>query len=372
MAEPHPHVRDHTRAANLRRAKFIAFSMIPALLLITLAETSVRLLGLDRPSLFGPTFVGEQAGLHEDDEELFWRLRPGVRIRFQEVEVATNALGLRSAEIAPKRPNEFRVLSLGESTTFGARVEAAATYSSRLEVRLNHRRDGLDYRVINAGVSAYSSFQSLKYLQTRGLSLEPDLVLFYHEYNDYLPSSVRDGGVNEETELALTDRQVFESREQVWHRKLQSYSAIYRFIRYRAALQRIESFQRGEGAGLLQRGAVADEREDFRDLRLPPRVSVAERVSNLGELAVFCHDHGIALVIIHPSYAGMRRHECELTRFCRERDVPMFEAYDSLHFSQAPDSQLFADAVHPTALGHEQLASDLCRFLAEAGLLGGD
>jgi hypothetical protein len=95
--------------------------------------------------------------------------------------------------------------------------------------------------VANAGVPAWSSFQSLKYLELRGLELEPDLVLFYHELNDYLPSSLRDSSNNEIGALQ-TDRELYDSRLQRTRRAFFERSALFRFLSYQIARLRIAGF----------------------------------------------------------------------------------------------------------------------------------
>ena len=174
----------------------VLLALLPSLLLVVLVEGFFRLARLGDPAFRSQALPEEQFGMMQTDPELFWSLRPGFRTSYQGKQVTLNQLGLRGAEILPKGSSEFRILSLGESTTFGAKVSDGETYSAGLETFLTELVPAKPVKVINAGVSAYSSFQSLKYLELRGLRLEPDLVLFYHEVNDYLPSSVRDSQNN--------------------------------------------------------------------------------------------------------------------------------------------------------------------------------
>jgi len=351
---------------------------------VAAAEIGIRVWDLADPGIRTMPLPGEYQGLFRPDEELFWSLSPNLRLRFQGETVVTNAMGFRaSQEVGDKLPGEFRILSLGESTTFGPGVANDRTYSAVLERLLQETDDTRSFRVINAGVPAYSSFQSLMYLKRRGLALEPDLVLFYHELNDFLPSSLRDSS-NNEIGLSSTDRQLFESRQGQVDRKLLSWSAIYRFLVFRAARYRIARLQQDQvqnplvdiglpDIGLPPRVVQADRGQDeqrptltgLNEKALPSRVSPEERRQHFDELASLCEENGIQLLLIHPSYAGSKRHECILTEFCSERQVAMLEAYDVLHPDGSGPATMFRDSWHPRLAGHRALAQALSRKISK-------
>jgi hypothetical protein len=103
------------------KIKLFLFSILPALLLLLTAEVVLRATRLVKPSLFTLTFILEDEGVLVPDKELFWSLRPNLDQYSDDVQerVKTNSLGLRTSEVRSKLPQEFRILSLGESTTFG-------------------------------------------------------------------------------------------------------------------------------------------------------------------------------------------------------------------------------------------------------------
>lgn len=352
-------------------AKRLVFALVPTLLVLVLVggvEGALRLAGVDAPILRKPPLPAELAGIHQADDELFWTLRPNYNGGFEGIRVVSNSQSLRGPEIGAKTPGEFRILSLGESTTFGAMVDGEQTYSARLESFLNAAGAPARFVVFNAGVCAYTSFQSLTYLELRGLALRPDLVLFYHEYNDYLPSTVRDFGSDEHA-LALTDRQLHASQAQWFHRKFQAWSAIYRWLSYRAARRRLDEMQTAKDARGSMTGGVVMRADAARNLKLPVRVPPEDRKRTLEELRDLCRRSGVRLVVIHPTYKDSRPHTCILTEFCTQSGVPMFEAFGSLHPGGPRDYSLFHDIVHPTAEGHERLARDLAGFLIANGLV---
>ena len=143
--------------------------------------------------------------------------------------MTSNAKGLRSPEVGPKVNDEVRILSLGESSTFGVGVPDDQTYTVLIPRLLKDRFPSRRFTALNAGVSAWSSFQSLKYLELRGLDLDPDIVLFYHELNDYLPSTLRDSS-NTEIGARKTDRELYQSRSRAVAQSILEASALLRCL----------------------------------------------------------------------------------------------------------------------------------------------
>lgn len=103
----------------------------------------------------------------------------GARVR-----VAVNSLGLRGKEAAiPKPGGIFRVLCLGDDTTFAAATPEPETFCALLAEALPERL-GRPVEVINAGVPDYCPL--LSYLQFRHelLALQPDLVILNFDMSD--------------------------------------------------------------------------------------------------------------------------------------------------------------------------------------------
>ncbi len=360
---------------NISRTKLIVFSLLPLLIFMMAAEVTVRLIGgLASPQIRTLPLPGESTGLSDPDPELFWSMRPNISVMDRGVEVRTNSLGLRSPEVGPKAEGETRVLSLGESTTFGAGVRQEDNYSARLEVLLN-AGGKVRHTVVNAGVNAYSSFQSLVYLKKRGLRLKPDIIVFYHEVNDYLPTSLRGSG-NNEIGATMTDRQMYESKKNTLDRILMDRSAFYRFLKLSYARYRIRRFDTAKVKSPLVKLGMPDaslpprlasmESGEFAPARineraLKTRVSEPERLKVFEELHALSLREGIELIVVHPSYRYSKRHECLLTRFCKENNVRMVEAYDVLHPWLGAELSLFRDVWHPTSLGHQRLAEVIGR-----------
>ncbi len=134
------------------------------------------------PETFGPVHLTGNALLRYDTR-LLWRQAPGVSIPTRIANgtpftVTTNALGLRDDPF-PVHPGSWRVLSLGDSNTWGQGVENHQTYTNVLERLLKEARPGVAVEALNAGVVGYGSAQSLR-LEQELLGDRPfDLVLVY-------------------------------------------------------------------------------------------------------------------------------------------------------------------------------------------------
>ena len=105
-------------------------------------------------------------------------------------DVKINSQGLRDYEYPfDKSPGVYRILVLGDSTTFGWGVSMNDTASKILERELNARHvPGYErFEVINAGVGNYDTVQEVTYYKTRGVEFHPDMVILVYFINDPEP-----------------------------------------------------------------------------------------------------------------------------------------------------------------------------------------
>jgi lysophospholipase L1-like esterase len=366
----HPSKRSERATGRAPRGRRWIFAVLPALCLLALGEGAVRLAVLAEPTLRSLPLGPETAGLFRQDEDLFWSLAPDLDLPFLGHRVVTNSLGLRSPPIEPKQPGEYRILSLGESSTFGSGVAGEQTYTAGLVAELAARGAGGRVVAINAGVPAYTSFQSLQYLELRGLALEPDLLLVYHEVNDYLPSSVRDSSQNE-IGVFQTDWQRWRAQRAGGLAWIGRHSELVRFLRLRVARARIDRFDPGDfenpvteiglpRIGIAPRLMRVDGAEQksvgIKEQALATRVSSEERREILAAFAQLASEHEIDLLLIHPAYRDSSPHHCILTEFAAQSGIAIFEAGLALHPEGLPRGALFRDSWHPNAEGHARLA----------------
>ena len=99
----------------------------------------------------------------------------------------TNSLGLREDEIPLKKAaDEYRVVCLGDSVTFGHGSVHEHTYPYLLEQRLKAWRPQIDWQVWNAAVPGYNTSQELAQLVEVGPQFKPDLVVVGFYENDLI------------------------------------------------------------------------------------------------------------------------------------------------------------------------------------------
>lgn len=105
-------------------------------------------------------------------------------------DVRINSQGLRDYEYSLQKPQGvYRVMMLGDSTTFGWGVEQRDTAAKFLERKLNgHLPPGYNkVEVLNAGVGNYDTVQEVTYYETLGRAFHPDLVILVFFINDPEP-----------------------------------------------------------------------------------------------------------------------------------------------------------------------------------------
>jgi lysophospholipase L1-like esterase len=104
--------------------------------------------------------------------------------------------GFRGPDRTPPAGSErvYRVLCIGDSSTFGLNVDQGAEFPRRLERLLRRAYPGRAIEVVNAGVPGWSWMQGARFLRLRGIALHPDLVIAAFGTNDqFWPAVITDG-----------------------------------------------------------------------------------------------------------------------------------------------------------------------------------
>ena len=168
----------------LRRFEILLFA---ASSIITLSALEVAIRVIDP---FGISYYEEERRYALEkvaDAKLHFHHPFSWKTEYQGVKVDFNEFGLRDEPIGAKPDQEYRILVLGDSVTFGWGIEKQATFCSQLQNILN-AKFGRPVRVINAGVGGYNTVQEYLFLKDTGVTFEPDMmILVYTAENDTAP-----------------------------------------------------------------------------------------------------------------------------------------------------------------------------------------
>ncbi|HZT18013.1 MAG TPA: GDSL-type esterase/lipase family protein [Dongiaceae bacterium] len=235
-----------------------------------------------------------------------WALLPGLRdVRLPDgTRVSSNSRGLRgTVEYSyDKPPGVLRILTIGDSFTFGEQVGDDETWSSYLQELL----PGTE--VINLGVHGYGHDQMLLYLEREGVRYHPDIVILgflsldmernLFSFRDYAkPRFVLQGG-----RLVLTNTPVPTVKEVVarepWRSKLVDLLAML-YGRYVQRSGKLDSEKKRLTAALLD--------------------EIARTIRAAGAVPVFAY---------LPAFDELTRPEAQMTdgerfffAYCRERKI---------------------------------------------------
>jgi len=98
---------------------------------------------------------------------------------------STNSLGYNDDEwVLEKKTDEKRIITLGDSYTFGAYVEREKNFVEKLEYLLNSD-ESRKINVMNFGVGGYSGCNEYFTLTNKALVYKPDLVILFFSENDF-------------------------------------------------------------------------------------------------------------------------------------------------------------------------------------------
>lgn len=174
---------DHnkTKKPSLSISKKIIFIFIIIFVLIVCVEAALRFAGF--------SYYGLSSHLYSSfcfDKDLRYRMLPGNH-RIGDMEFHVNKWGYRGRDWGEKKiPGIFRIMAIGDSSTFGYSNQDDETYPRILENLLKNRGENVE--VLNMGVVAYSSWGSVLDYKLRGSKFEPDMfIIFLGNWNDFHP-----------------------------------------------------------------------------------------------------------------------------------------------------------------------------------------
>lgn len=144
------------------------------------------------------------------------------------MDVRTNALGLRDAEIPPATEDAQRILFVGDSFVWGYAINV----DDRLDTALRKRfaESGKTVQTINAGMPGWGTIQETRWVSDHLEQLDPDVIVLVYCGNDQANDREVLGGATEFREGGL-----FYLPGKTW---LRTHSHLYRLALYLTAVSR--------------------------------------------------------------------------------------------------------------------------------------
>jgi len=286
-----------------------------------------------------------------------------------------NSVGMRDDEYPLAKPtNNYRIVIVGDSVTYGLTVAQPDAFPQQLEKMLKTRAGSArNYEVLNLGVSGYNIDQVIERLRTLGLSYSPDLVIYAYSINDPQTYSLEMEGlvaVHQDAVKEFHPRRTlmrwfsrsrvfllaWRSLQQPWTspakpvRRSPDYEAMVsgRHVEYFEELHSGESWKRVE-EGFSKLSEVPEGEG--------PRVLLAVLPLYLGESATYPLSQ-----LHHRIVAEARRNHLEAVDLSSSLVAGSEAAETKLH-------EYFNDPFHLSTRGNQQVATGLLDWLEGAGVL---
>ncbi|MBT5872776.1 MAG: hypothetical protein HOH43_05105 [Candidatus Latescibacteria bacterium] len=335
----------------------------------------------------------------EPDSTLGWRLKSNFKSRaylrgvFDALE-ETNSAGIRSdRDYGPKANNTVRVLVIGDSFIYGPGVDIQNTFCRQLETQLNEGGRADRFEVINAGVPAFDTWQSLKWLSRLGPRLKPDIiVLGFYIGNDISQNGLRMASnqlaIAEKEQAFYQSNKASAGREFTFKSYLAQNSEAYRFLRERyhrlLTMFRLREMP-AEGdvwwldqyrKDLAPRDAVGYNATDslLTSLGTWTRENHAELVHllipELGQVVPDFWQRQVGdLISFDPAKYDLQMPNRWLVAFGRKNSIATLDLLPIFKADSQPMTLYFASDSHWSARGQASAAAEASRFLHDQGLI---
>lgn len=294
-----------------------------------------------------------------------------------------NARGVRGPLVAaPKPDGVFRIVALGGSTTFGHDLADDETWPAQLQRILREDYGYSQVEVVNLGVPGFHSTDSVVSLATRGLALDPDLVITYDGLNDVVVRMYQDPACY----AGDTPLFGFGMDRGLWQPGGEALppSALYRVIAYQlgwlddptAIDSRLQptGWCPPEPDGTSQLDLLAQNPPTYFARNLHSMAALARASNARLMLATFAWDVAAAEAILadDPSQDGTRalidgivEHNALVQQIAADEDALLLD----LAAEMGPGAYFQGDQVHQTAEGARRQAALFALFLDAEGVI---
>lgn len=290
---------------------------------------------------------------------------PGFEGRWDGTWYAIDSRGLRGEELELDfSEDEYRVVCLGDSCTFGKGVTEDMSWPRQLEERLEHVSQGaFDPIVANLGVNGYSGKDYVVRLREFGLPLRPHLVVVGYNLNDF-PNAIR--AVDEAVYQKRGLRRLLPTGLRDWMGRFAVYRkarALFYHLNREKDWRNAEGLARETGEADVDSGVWQLQREVLRSVR----DATAEAG---GELVVFLFPYESQVYLDSYEKGPIER----MRALCHELEVPFVDLAEEFRRraqqpGEGPALFLMGDRYHPSPAGYSIVAEKVLELVQEQGWL---
>jgi lysophospholipase L1-like esterase len=343
--------------------KSILFSVLIVFLFFVILEVSIRYLIEEKTA-------GREDKIHYlVGPDTLWCYEPDQRVSqpSKGVEYIINSKGLRGPEFPERKPDgEIRLLTIGDSVTFGHLVSEEETYPHYLQKYLEGSAPDKSLRVINCGVNGYSTREELLFLRKKGINYDPDIVLFGFVLND--------ASIYARQYRLLTFKEML-SRNRHPGRMERMFRFLSRLHFVRAITNILEEV-------IIQEDLIDEIREKRNHLNREIMYLDSEEAlrglettkNELGQISRLLDDHRIEMVfVVFPTKYQLEETiipdepQRILEEYCNEDDIRYLDLMPI--FLNRDWNNLYIDNVHLSAEGNALVAEEIGRYLDKISII---
>lgn len=326
--------------------KAIAFSLLPVLLLLLLAEGGLRVY----------SWYFRTAYEHYNASTGRLELVPGLQTKLADGRnIRINSKGFIGEEFEDKKPDGvYRIFTLGDSCTFGGDWDMS--YAAFLGKTLSASEG--KFEVINAGIEGYNSEYALGHLKDDILKYSPDLVTIYIGWNDLMKSNPQNMSTSGQVTWlgrALSNSYIYKGLSKVMFSYVRPALSTPQVTGEESEYHVFDSFVPATYEENVS-AMVAVLRERNIRVVLMTRPTALTRSMTLDDVRAqniffpfFPEAYSVPrLLSLHGAYNNSIR------RLAERLQVPLVDLDEA--FNQQDKKPLFWDTMHPSKPGHELIA----------------
>lgn len=349
-------------SSQLGTGKKLLFSIISLVMFLVVAEGLLRL---------WVYYVREEYERYDVATETF-TLVPGEHRSFGHP-IVVNSDGFVGNELVEDGPDLWRIVSIGDSNTFGG-GSPIYSYPAQLEAVLKERGDpDRRYEVVNAGIQGFTSMDGLRRLRSKVLPLNPDVVTIYLGWNDLMKNDPV--GQRDNHPLSTASRLV----DALWLVKGMRKLVFLELRPYMDPPATGPESRTGQFTDFVPDFYIDNLKTIISEIResgaqpllvtLPTVVRPDMTVEDIRELRIFFPYYRSAYGVgdLLDLVAAYNR---AIRRVAVEEQVPLSEL-DEVFAAREDYRKLFYDTMHPTTEGNGIIAEAMFEVLARDSLLGG-